>query len=90
MNAPPLGAPLIDVTAPPLPAEAPLGPTAPSLAVELQANRPETASNASNACLILACTVTVTVAEHLARHTTLNFDMARTVSRNWEKKITHE
>jgi len=57
--------------------------------VELQANKPETASDASNACLILARTVTVSMAENLARDMTLNFDIARTVSRNWEK-LTRE
>ena len=87
-SAPPLGAPLVDVTAPPLPpplVEAPPDPAATSLAVELHANKQETASDASNACLVLARAVTVTVAESVARDTALNFDIARTLSRNWEK-----
>jgi len=87
-NAPPLGAPLVDVTAPPLPPppeEAPPDPTAPSLAVELQASKPEIASDASKACLVFSRAVTVTVAENFARDATLNFDIARTVSRNWQK-----
>jgi len=53
----------------------------------LQANKPETASDASNACLILARAVTNTMAEDLARDTLFNFDIARTVDRIGRKII---
>jgi len=86
MAAPPLAVPPVVVTAPPLPpAEAPPDPGAPSLTGELQENKPKTTNEVSNACLVLARTVTVTVAENLERDTTLDFDIARTVNRNWEK-----
>jgi hypothetical protein len=53
--------------------------------VELQASKPEIASDASKACLVFSRAVTVTVAENFARDATLNFDIARTVSRKWQK-----
>src|SRR6185369_4748295 len=81
--SPPLGVPpaaMIVPPLPPLPVEVPPAPAEPSLAGELQANKPVTASHVSSLCLLLARPVTVP-----KRDTTCNFDMARTVTWHLEK-----